>query len=105
MIATRWLRSRREMKIIVCQAKAEYILQKRNERFAMINIDTLKDNWKYLRGRVHQEWKALSDNDLEVIDGHFDVLVDLLREKYGYSRKYAEDEVQRFIQAAIGQAL
>ncbi len=64
----------------------------------MINVDILESQWKELRGKVKQHWKALTDDDLEQIDGHFDVLVDLLQEKYGYSRQLAEDDVKRFIQ-------
>jgi uncharacterized protein YjbJ (UPF0337 family) len=50
-----------------------------------------------LREQVRQNWKALTSDDLNQIDGHFDVLVDLLQEKYGYSKPLAEDDVKRFV--------
>ncbi len=64
----------------------------------MINVDILESQWKNIRSAVRQRWKALTDDDVELIDGHFDVLVDLLQEKYSYSRQLAEEEVRRFVQ-------
>lgn len=57
----------------------------------------LASEWKELREQARQHWKALTEDDLNQIDGHFDVLVDLLQEKYGYSKPLAEDDVKRFI--------
>lgn len=64
----------------------------------MINVDILESQWKNIRSAVRLRWKALTDDDVELIDGHFDVLVDLLQEKYSYSRQLAEEEVRRFVQ-------
>lgn len=59
--------------------------------------DVFASQWRDLREKVKQRWKALTDDDLEQIGGHVDVLVDLLQEKYGYSKALAEDAVNRFI--------
>jgi uncharacterized protein YjbJ (UPF0337 family) len=66
----------------------------------MINTDILENQWKELRGKVRERWRALSEDDVEFIDGHFDVLVELLREKYGYTKQQAEEEASRFIQSS-----
>jgi uncharacterized protein YjbJ (UPF0337 family) len=99
------LQPRRELKVFVLKAKAQYILQEKIERTTMIDIDMLESNWKHLRGQVRQHWKALTDDDVDRIEGHSDVLVDLLRERYGYSKAYAEDEVVRFIEAELDRAV
>ena len=71
----------------------------------MINVDILESQWKQIQPVVRQRWKALTDDDVKQIDGHYDVLVDLVQEKYGYSRHLAEEEVNRFIQKiSEGQA-
>lgn len=57
----------------------------------------LESEWPELREQARQNWKALTADDLDQIDGHFDVLVDLLQEKYGYSKPLAEDDVKRFV--------
>ncbi len=63
----------------------------------MTEANILESEWKDLREKARQNWKALTEDDLNQIDGHFDVLVDLLQEKYGYSKMLAEDDVKRFI--------
>ncbi len=63
----------------------------------MIDIDLFENQWKELRRNVRPRWPALTDGDVNRIDGHCDVLIDLLQEKYGYSQSLAEDEVNRFL--------
>ncbi len=63
----------------------------------MNEIDLLASEWKTLREPIRKNWKALTADDLDQIDGHFDVFVDLLQEKYGYSKPLAEDDVKRFV--------
>ncbi len=63
----------------------------------MAEADILESDWKNLRPEVGQNWKAFTREDLDQIAGHFDVLVELLQEKYGYSKALAEDDVKRFI--------
>jgi uncharacterized protein YjbJ (UPF0337 family) len=64
----------------------------------MIDVDGFETQWKEIRKNVRQRWPAISDADVNRIDGHVDVLLDLLEEKYGYSRQLAEGEVNRFLQ-------
>ena len=64
----------------------------------MINVDEFEAEWKDLRKHVRPRWQAITDAEVNRIDGHVDVLIDLLEEKYGYSRALAEDEVSRFLQ-------
>ncbi len=71
----------------------------------MMNIDVFENHWKNVRSTVRLHWLALTDADVKRIDGHIDVLIDLLREKYGYTQQLAEDEVNRFLQeTGVGQA-
>lgn len=69
----------------------------------VINPEILKTQWPQLRGKVRWNWKALTAQDLVRIDGHFDVLVELLHARYGYAKPYIEDEVLQFIEAAINE--
>ena len=64
----------------------------------MINFDAFETHWKDLRKHVKPRWPAITEAEVNQIDGHADVLIDLLREKYGYSWPLAEDEVNRFLQ-------
>ena len=40
-----------------------------------MNSETLKGNWKQLKGMVKEQWGKLTDDDLDVIDGKRDQLV------------------------------
>ena len=62
------------------------------------NRDVLAGQWKQIRGKVKQTWGKLTDNDLDRINGHFDELVGLVQQRYGYARDKAEKEVTHFIE-------
>jgi hypothetical protein len=61
-------------------------------------IDTLEILWRPTRKHLRQRWRALSEEDVDQIDGDTDILIELLRERYGYTRQQAADEVAQFIQ-------
>jgi uncharacterized protein YjbJ (UPF0337 family) len=57
--------------------------------------DFLKKQWKRLRAKSKLWWSKLTDDDLDIIDGRRDQLIDKLRERYGYSKGEAAREVNR----------
>ncbi len=64
----------------------------------MQNAQVFESQWKHLRDKLKQHWMALTDRDIDRIDGHVDTLVELLQEKYGYPQPLAEEKVEQFIQ-------
>ena len=60
-----------------------------------MNSDTLKGQWKQMRGEVKKWWGDLTDDDLDRIEGERDKLIGRLQERYGYTREKAEAEVDR----------
>ena len=67
------------------------------------NADVLAVQWKPLKAKIKQQWSAITDGDLAKIDGHADVLVNIVQERYGRVHTDAELEVERFLrtQAAV----
>jgi uncharacterized protein YjbJ (UPF0337 family) len=63
----------------------------------MNHTDEFERQWKDVRKHVQARWRAMTDEDVNRIDGHIDVLMDLLEEKYGYSRSLATGEVNRLL--------
>jgi len=61
-----------------------------------MNDDILKGKWMQLRGEVKKQWGRITDDELDIVDGHMDKLAGILQERYGYTREQAEDEVYRF---------
>jgi uncharacterized protein YjbJ (UPF0337 family) len=61
-----------------------------------MNRDIVGGKWQQLRGKVKEQWGKLTDDDLTTAEGKFDKLSGLIRERYGYTREKAEDELDRF---------
>jgi uncharacterized protein YjbJ (UPF0337 family) len=62
-----------------------------------MNTDTLKGQWRQLKGEAKIQWAKLTDNELEQIEGHTEKLIGLLQQRYGYERQRAQQEVDAFM--------
>ena len=60
-----------------------------------MNEDIFTGQWKQMRGELKSWWGRLADDDFERIGGRKGELIGLVQEKYGYTRDYAEQEVER----------
>ncbi|MGE6330062.1 CsbD family protein [Psychrobacter pacificensis] len=58
-----------------------------------MNDNTLKGEWKQLKGSVKQKWGELTDDDLDQVEGSRDKLVGRIQERYGHAQDHAEREV------------
>jgi len=58
-------------------------------------------NWKSLKSKIRPRWLGLTDSDVETVGGKCEVLIELLREKYGYTQMQAESEVERFLEENV----
>jgi uncharacterized protein YjbJ (UPF0337 family) len=61
-----------------------------------MNWDQIAGNWKQLTGKVKKKWGKLTDDDLTTIAGKRNQLAGLLQEKYGYTTKQVEAELDGF---------
>lgn len=61
-----------------------------------MNRDTLKGQWKQLKGDVKMRWGRLTDDDLDQIDGAMDKLEGKLQERYGWNREQLDRELRTF---------
>jgi uncharacterized protein YjbJ (UPF0337 family) len=59
-----------------------------------MNEDTLKGQWKRLKGNVREQWGKLTDDDLDRIEGKREQLVGRIQERYGIARDEAERQVE-----------
>jgi uncharacterized protein YjbJ (UPF0337 family) len=62
-----------------------------------MNRDTLKGQWKQLRGDIKAQWGKLTDDEVTRVEGDFDQLVGRIQERYGYAREQAEQELNDFL--------
>jgi len=59
-----------------------------------VNHQTLEGNWKQIKGKVHERWGQLSDDDLTRAKGSIEKLVGVIQQKTGESR----GEIMDFLQ-------
>jgi uncharacterized protein YjbJ (UPF0337 family) len=62
-----------------------------------MNWDRIEGNWKQFRGKVQQQWGALTDDDLDRIEGRQDELEGLIQERYGKSKDEASRAVDDWL--------
>jgi len=62
-----------------------------------MNRDTMKGQWKQMKGEVKRRWGMLTDDELDQVEGNFDKLVGRIQERYGYQREQAEREINDFL--------
>lgn len=65
-----------------------------------MNRDTLKGQWKQLKGRAKETWGQLTDDELMRIEGSAERLSGLVQERYGLTRDEAERQIDRFLDVA-----
>lgn len=61
-----------------------------------MNSDILKGKWKQLTGRMQSQWGKLTDDDLDVVEGHREYLAGKIQERYGITKDEAEKQVKEF---------
>ena len=61
-----------------------------------MNWDRIRGQWGNFKGRAREKWERLSNDDLEVIKGKRNLLVEKLREVYGLAKAEAERQVSEF---------
>ena len=66
-----------------------------------MNADTIKGQWKQLKGEAKVRWGKLTDDELDIAEGHRDKLIGRIQERYGYGREEAEREVDEFFDTRV----
>lgn len=61
-----------------------------------MNTDTIKGEWRQMRGKAREQWGMLTDDDLDVIAGRRDQLIGTLQKKYGVARDQVERQVREW---------
>ncbi|CAN7244340.1 CsbD family protein [Pseudomonas sp. LjRoot71] len=61
-----------------------------------MNADIIKGKWKQINGRIKERWGNLTDDDLDVAEGHSEYLAGKLQERYGWTKEKAQDELRDF---------
>ena len=61
-----------------------------------MNWDTVKGEWKQVRGKIKEQWGKLTDDDLDRLEGKRDQLLGAVQKRYGIAKDEAEWQVKQF---------
>jgi uncharacterized protein YjbJ (UPF0337 family) len=58
-----------------------------------MNKDTIKGEWKLIKGKIKEKWGRLTEDDLTEINGKREQLLGAIQKKYGLAKDKAEQEL------------
>lgn len=61
-----------------------------------MNNDQIAGKWKQMKGEAKVMWGKLTDDELDIAEGHADKLRGLVQERYGRTKEDAQREVDDF---------
>jgi uncharacterized protein YjbJ (UPF0337 family) len=61
-----------------------------------MNKDIAGGNFKQIKGRIKQQWGKLTDDEIDQMEGHAEILAGKLQERYGMAQADAEREAREF---------
>jgi uncharacterized protein YjbJ (UPF0337 family) len=61
-----------------------------------MNKDIVSGNFKQLRGKIKAQWGKLTDDEIDQMEGHAEILAGKLQERYGMARDDAERQAREF---------
>ena len=67
-----------------------------------MNQDIIQGKWQQIKGSLKSQWGKLTDDDLARFDGNREYLIGRLRERYGWQKDKAEQEIHHYEQALHG---
>ena len=64
---------------------------------AILNKDIMVGKWEQIKGKAKRRWGRLTDEQLDQMSGYYDEMAGLIRERYGYTKEKARQELDEFI--------
>lgn len=66
-----------------------------------MNWDQLRGKWKQAKGKIREKWGNLTDDDLKIIAGQREQLIERVQERYGMAKEEAENQVDEYVRTLI----
>jgi uncharacterized protein YjbJ (UPF0337 family) len=61
-----------------------------------MNKNITEGNFKQLKGKIKQQWGKLTDDEIDQMEGHAEILAGKLQERYGLAQEDAERQAREF---------
>ncbi len=62
-----------------------------------MNWEKFEENWNETKAKFKEHWGRLTDNDLTIIAGKRNQLIEKLQERYGMTDEEAETQLEHFL--------
>lgn len=59
--------------------------------------NNFRQNWAELKSVLRMHWGKITEEDLTQINGEIEILVRILRKRYGYGKTQAEIEIEQWL--------
>jgi uncharacterized protein YjbJ (UPF0337 family) len=59
--------------------------------------DQLHQTWPRMRGSLRHRWGRLTEDDLDMIDGHRETFIELVEERYDVDRPEALQRIEEWL--------
>ncbi len=63
----------------------------------MLNKNIIQGKWKEVKGKLHQQWGNITDDEVSKMKGSYEELAGILQKKYGYDERRSEKEIETFV--------
>ena len=61
-----------------------------------MNWDTMKGDWKQIKGKVREKWGEFTDDELDQVKGRREQFEGLLQKKFGMAKDEVKKQVDEF---------
>ena len=62
-----------------------------------MNSDQLQGKWKQMKGSITERWGALTDDDVDIVNGQTSQLIGRIQERYGVAKAEAQKQVEEWM--------
>jgi uncharacterized membrane protein YeaQ/YmgE (transglycosylase-associated protein family) len=81
---------------VILLAVINFIRREKNVKNGVI-----EGKWEQVHSKIHARWSKLTDQDIAKIDSNHAQFNVTLQERYGYAKKDAEEQIQRYLRAVL----
>lgn len=71
---------------------------KTNRKYIIMNTLEIKGDWNIAKGKLKQKWSALTDDDLQYLEGTQEELLGRIQKRTGETREAVEKAIQEVSQ-------
>jgi len=61
-----------------------------------MNWDTMKGDWKQVKGKIREKWGDFTDDELDKVQGRREQFEGLLQKKFGMAKDEVKKQVDEF---------